>query len=244
MRVNGQTNWSFPLLSRIFKFRTKKKNRRFCCSFGIIFHRRVPSVFSPVSDSRQISSSLYRQIGLTSVCRTWSVIESPDRSTGTPITITLFSILLPKDVTNYGTKTIGPNQFGFWGESSSRFRYFDLHCHLQFYVFQRESWTFNAVGDSWFSNKNSKGKQTKMIQQCDGLWNDFFVSLAVVSFCGSCVENKWTHGHERKESLISALGNGGLWEDFLTFWVKELRSQHRKRRTTNNKQLSHICRLE
>ena len=62
-------------------------------------------MFLPVSGSRQIGSSVYRQIGLTSVCRTgsfvgFSVIESPDRSTVTPITITLFSFFCQKDVGN------------------------------------------------------------------------------------------------------------------------------------------------
>jgi hypothetical protein len=78
-------------------------------------------VFLPVSGSRQIGSSVYRQIGLTSVCRTgsfvgFSVIESPDRSTVTPITITLFSFFAKKTletVTNYKTKPTGTPDIGF-----------------------------------------------------------------------------------------------------------------------------------
>ena len=115
LQFNCQTNWILSTAQSKtndyqFEFRTKlkKEKRRTFCSFLGFFSDHFRSSFFlcsacvlPVFCSRQIDSSVYRQIGLTSVCRTWSlvgfsVIESPDRSTVTPITITLFSFFVKR----------------------------------------------------------------------------------------------------------------------------------------------------
>lgn len=93
---------------------TKKEKRRSCCPFLGHFPDQFRSscpflvfrlCFCSYPVPRQIGSSVYRQIGLTSVCRTWSlvgisVIGSPVRSTVAPIVVTLVSFLFAKDVGN------------------------------------------------------------------------------------------------------------------------------------------------